>query len=979
MTKQSGTAKTKQKPTSPSVIRFKRKKTKRDRTKELDTIIVKGAREHNLKNVDINLPKKKLIVFTGVSGSGKSSLAFDTIFAEGQRRYVESLSAYARQFIGQMEKPKYDTIRGLCPTISIEQKSASKNPRSTVGTITEVYDYLRVLFARVGEQFCYKCGKKVGRGNAESMVSQIMDLPEASKILVMAPIVENRKGEHRDRLAELVREGFSRIRIDGVVQEVENVQSLAKNKKHNIEVVVDRLVIKNDAAFRSRLTGSVETALGLGKGRLIVHILGREDLKMSEARSCCGIAYPDLDPPLFSFNSPLGMCPDCNGIGTVLSMDVDKIVPDRELTIREGAVAPWRNYFYADHEPNGSWGARVVKAMVAQWGLDLDTPWNRLPEEHRQTILYGSNGREMKVTWESEKIRGEFKTAYEGLLNIMMRRYRQTKSEGQKKYYSSFMSSKPCASCNGKRLRPEVLNIRVGGVSIIDFTEMTISEALSFLQSLTLSGNRRLIASELVKEISSRLRFLVNVGLDYLSLDRKGPTLSGGESQRIRLASQVGSELTGVLYILDEPSIGLHQRDNIRLLETLCHLRDIGNTLIVIEHDQETMESADVILDIGPGAGLLGGQVVAQGTPAQIKRNRASITGKFLSGKEQIDVPEQRKSPEETGDRWVTIQRASENNLADITVDIPLGLLVAVTGVSGAGKSTLINQILYPALSRKLHNSIMDVGKHETIRGLSHLDKVINIDQKAIGRTPRSNPATYTKVFDHIRDFFSLLPESKKRGYPKGRFSFNVKGGRCEACRGDGHIKVEMHFLADVYVPCEVCRGKRFNEATLEVRYRGHSISDILDLSVRQACELFQNHPKIKSILDTLMDVGLSYIKLGQSATTLSGGEAQRIKLARELAKKETGRTLYILDEPTTGLHFQDIRMLLKVLKRLVDAGNTVVIIEHNLDVIKSADWVIDLGPEGGKKGGRLVAAGPPEELARNRNGYTGLFLDEVL
>ncbi len=967
------------KDNGPTVIRFRRNRKAVNRTKELDTIIVKGAREHNLKDIDVELPKKKLIVFTGVSGSGKSSLAFDTIFAEGQRRYVESLSAYARQFIGQMEKPKYDMIRGLCPTISIEQKSASKNPRSTVGTITEIYDYLRVLFARIGEQFCFKCGQKVGRGNAESMVSQIMDIPESSKILIMAPIVENRKGEHRERLAELQREGFSRIRVDGVVQEIENVQGLAKNKKHSIEVVVDRLVIKKDAAFRKRLTDSVETALSFGKGRLIIHILGREDLKMSEARSCCDIAYPDLDPPLFSFNSPLGMCPDCNGIGTVLSMDVDKIVPDKSLSIRDGAVAPWRNYFLSSHEPNGSWGARMIKAMVDQWGLDIDIPWKKLSKNQKDTILYGSNGREMVVNWDSEKIRGEFTTSYEGLLITMMRRYRQTKSDAQKKYYSGFMSSKPCKRCKGKRLKPEVLNVKVGGVSIIELTEMTVTEAHDFICALNLTGNQQLIASELLKEISNRLRFLINVGLDYLSLDRKGPTLSGGESQRIRLASQVGSELTGVLYILDEPSIGLHQRDNIRLLETLYHLRDIGNTLIVIEHDRETMESADYLLDIGPGAGLLGGRIVAQGTPAQIKRNEASLTGKFLSGKERIKIPENRKSPKKTGNKWIAIYRASENNLADITVKIPLGLLVSVTGVSGAGKSTLINQILFPALARKLHHSVMDVGRHRDIKGLSNLDKVINIDQKAIGRTPRSNPATYTKVFDHIRDLFSMLPESRMRGYPKGRFSFNVKGGRCEACRGDGYIKVEMHFLADVYVPCEICQARRFNETTLEVRYKGHSISDVLDLSVRQACDLFKNHRKIKSILDTLMDVGLSYIKLGQSATTLSGGEAQRIKLARELAKRDTGRTLYILDEPTTGLHFQDIKMLLKVLRRLVDAGNTVVIIEHNLDVIKSADWVIDLGPEGGKGGGRVVAQGPPEQLMMSKTSYTGLFLSEVL
>ncbi len=959
-----------------SPIQFERRLFKAKSFKEINTIIVKGAREHNLKNVDVELPKKKFIVFTGVSGSGKSSLAFDTIFAEGQRRYVESLSAYARQFIGQMEKPKYDTIRGLSPTISIEQKSASKNPRSTVGTITEIYDYLRVLFARIGEQYCCKCGQKVGEGNAQTMVQQIMEIPPSSKILILAPIVENRKGEHRKLLDDLRAEGFSRVRINGVVQNMEDVQGLARHKKHNIEVVVDRLSIRDDDDFRLRLTDSVETALRLGNGQLVVHVLGREDLKMSEARSCCGIAYPELEPPLFSFNSPLGMCPDCNGIGSQLYMDADKIVPDPELTIREGAVAPWRGYFSKKNGDSGSWGIQQLNAMSEQWGIDFDIPWKNLPEEQKNIILNGSNGRELMVRWDSEKIHGDFQTSWEGLVNMMMRRYIQTQSESQKRYYNSFMSDRHCHTCGGKRLKPEVLNVRVSGHSIIDITQMTIAEAYRFLSDMTLAGNRRLIASELLKEINSRLGFLLNVGLDYLSLDRKGPSLSGGESQRIRLASQVGSELTGVLYILDEPSIGLHQRDNIKLLETLCHLRDIGNTLIVIEHDQETMEAADWIVDIGPGAGLLGGQIVAQGTPEEIRNNPVSITGRFLSGQDRIEVPKIRRP---AGKDWVTIQNARENNLDNITVKIPLGLLVAVTGVSGAGKSTLINQILYPALARRLHNATLEVGRCEGIAGLSHLDKVINIDQKAIGRTPRSNPATYTKVFDPIRDLFAMLPESRARGYQKGRFSFNVKGGRCESCQGDGYIKVEMHFLADVYVPCETCRGRRFNNATLQIKYRGHSIADVLDLSVRQALELFGTYPAIRSILNTLMDVGLGYIKLGQAATTLSGGEAQRIKLARELAKRQTGSTLYILDEPTTGLHFQDIRMLLSVLQRLVDAGNTVVVIEHNLDVIKSADWIIDLGPEGGNAGGRVVAEGPPERLAKSKTSYTGYFLKEML
>ncbi|NNG01960.1 MAG: excinuclease ABC subunit UvrA [Desulfobacteraceae bacterium] len=946
---------------------------------ELDAIVVRGAREHNLKNIDVSLPKKKLVVFTGVSGSGKSSLAFDTIFAEGQRRYVESLSAYARQFIGQMEKPKYDTIRGLSPTISIEQKSASKNPRSTVGTITEIYDYLRVLYARIGEQFCIKCGNRVGRGNAQGMVDQILTLPDSSKILLLAPIVENRKGEHREQISDLAKQGFARMRIDGVVQSIENIQTLAKHKKHNIEVVVDRLVVKSDPRFRKRLTDSVETALKVGSGRLIVHVMGREDLKMSEARSCCGIAYPELDPPLFSFNSPMGMCPDCNGIGNLLAMDEYKIVPNKSLSIREGAVLPWRNYFLNPTSAKSSWSARKLRAMEKQWKLDFDKPWNKLPKKEKKLILHGSNGKEVVVSWNSEKINGEFTTAHEGLVNSMMRRYQQTTSESQKKWYMGFMSSKECKTCAGRRLKPEVLNVKIGGSSIIDVTEKTVIEAFDFIQSLSLKGNKKLIADELLKEISNRLGFLINVGLDYLSLDRKGPSLSGGESQRIRLASQIGSELTGVLYILDEPSIGLHQRDNIKLLETLCHLRDIGNTLIVVEHDQETMEAADWILDVGPGAGHLGGQVVAEGTPEQIIKNPVSITGRYLSGKASIPVPENRKTPGDAGNKWITIRNAAENNLAGITVKLPIGLLVAVTGVSGAGKSTLINQILYPALARKLHESTIDVGKYGGISGLSHINKVINIDQKAIGRTPRSNPATYTKVFDHVRDFFALLPEARSRGYKKGRFSFNVKGGRCEACKGDGYIKVEMHFLADVYVPCENCKGRRFNDATLEVRYKGHSIADVLDLSVHQSRDLFRNHPKINTILDTLADVGLSYIKLGQAATTLSGGEAQRIKLARELAKKDTGNTLYILDEPTTGLHFQDIEMLLSVLRRLVDAGNTVIIIEHNMDVIKTCDWILDLGPEGGHGGGRLVAEGSPEKVAQSKSSYTGYFIKKAL
>ncbi len=950
------------------------------KSKELDAIEIRGAREHNLKNIDVSLPKKKLIVITGVSGSGKSSLAFDTLYAEGQRRYVESLSAYARQFIGQMEKPKYETIRGLSPSISIEQKAASKNPRSTVGTITEIYDYLRVLFARTGVQTCMTCGKNVGRGDSESMVNQILSIPPGTRVLILAPIVENRKGEHKDQLETLKQDGFARVRIDGVVRELADVQTLAKNKKHNIEVVVDRLSIKEGDEFRKRLADSVETALKFGHGNLIIHILDREDLIMSEARSCCGRAYPELRPQLFSFNSPIGMCPECNGIGSLLTMDEDKIVPDGTLTIRQGAVVPWKNYFYKE-EPDSwsSWGLGQLKAMQDQLGLDFDTPWNDLPKKQKDLCLYGSGGREIVVDWNSAKVKGTVKTKVEGLVHSMMRRYLQTESENQKKWYAQFMSARTCRTCEGKRLKPETLFVKLSGRSIVDVTAMTIREAYDFFKGMELVGNRRLIASELVKEITDRLGFLINVGLDYLTLDRNGPTLSGGESQRIRLASQVGSELTGVLYILDEPSIGLHQRDNVKLLKTLCHLRDIGNTLVVVEHDQETMETADWIVDMGPGAGHLGGQIVAEGPPEIIKANPLSLTGRYLSGKDAIPVPDKVIRPEDCGGKRLTVKNARENNLKGIDVSIPLGLMVAVTGVSGAGKSTLINQILYPALSKNLHSESVDVGAHDGILGLEFIDKVINIDQKPIGRTPRSNPATYTKVFDLIRDLFALLPESRARGYNKGRYSFNVKGGRCEACSGDGYIKVEMHFLADVFVPCEVCGGKRFNEATLAILYKGHSIADVLDLSVREARDLFKAYPKITSILDTLMDVGLSYIKLGQAATTLSGGEAQRIKLSRELSKRSTGKTLYILDEPTTGLHFDDVKKLLEVLRRLVSAGNTVLVIEHNLDVVKTADWIIDLGPEGGSGGGYVVAEGPPEKVADVAESYTGQFLKDLL
>jgi excinuclease ABC subunit A len=937
---------------------------------ELDHIWIRGAREHNLRSVDVRIPKKQLVVLTGVSGSGKSSLAFDTLYAEGQRRYVESLSAYARQFLGQMEKPKYDHIRGLAPTISIEQKTTGTNPRSTVGTITEIADYLRVLYARIGVQHCPRCGCVVESQTAEQIARELGSLPAGTKLQLLAPVLVHRKGEHRELLAELRRAGYVRLRVDRGIVESEALTALDKRRKHHVEVVIDRVVI--GPGMKRRLVDSVEQALRAGGGQLIAHS-GGADRVFSEKLACagCGLSFPELTPQAFSFNSPQGMCVDCNGLGSRMDFDPKLVVPDEALSIDAGAIKPWGK----EISKKSSWSGLRTQ-ILKQLGVSFDTPWRRISHKQRDLILHGTGERQFNVRWAGKSGgRATFVMGWEGVLPRLLRRFRETNSESAKRWYAQFLADTACSTCGGSRLRAESAAVRVGGCSIVELSALTIDQVRAFFDELELSGAPRAIAAELLKEIRGRLRFLASVGLGYLSLDRSGPTLSGGESQRIRLASQVGSELTGVVYILDEPSIGLHQRDNRRLLSTLEHLRDIGNTVVVVEHDEETIRAADWVIDFGPGAGIRGGTIVHAGSPASLERCRKSLTGDYLAGRRRIEVPAERRHP--TGS--LKILGASENNLQDLDVEIPLGVLVAVTGVSGAGKSTLVNDVLQPALARRYHGAGDRIGRHRALAGVEQLDKVIAVDQRPIGRTPRSNPATYVKMFDEIRHFFSGLPEARMHGFKPGRFSFNLKGGRCEACQGDGVRRIEMHFLPDVYVTCEDCRGRRFNEATLAVLYKGHSIADVLDLTITEALGLFAAHPRIRRPLELLADVGLDYLHLGQPSPTLSGGEAQRIKLARELARRATGRTLYILDEPTTGLHFDDVRRLLEVLGRLVAAGHTVLVIEHNLDVIRSADWVIDLGPEGGPDGGHLVAAGPPEQLARVKASYTGQQLAQGL
>jgi excinuclease ABC subunit A len=935
-----------------------------------EELVVHGAREHNLKDIDVRLPRNKLICITGLSGSGKSSLAFDTIYAEGQRRYVESLSAYARQFLQMMEKPDVDSIEGLSPAISIDQKTTSRNPRSTVGTVTEIYDYLRLLYARVGRPHCPVCGKPITGQSQESIVDQILQLPQGTKFTVNAPVVRDRKGEYKDVFEELRNEGFTRVKVDGEQHLLEEEIPLDKKYKHTIEVVVDRLTMKPD--LRTRLAQSVETAAQLAEGLVAIDLVGEDrSLLFSEKFACPdhGVSLPELQPRIFSFNSPHGACPRCTGLGAQQEIDPDLLVPDTSLSISEGALVPWS-------VGNSGFYESVIQAIADRYEIPLDEPWENLSEEEEDLFLYGTEGERLYVSYRNRMgRRRSYMLAFEGIIPSLERRYRETDSASQRERIEEYMSFRPCPVCNGARLKPEVLAVTVSGKNIHEFTQMSVTRALEFLDQLELTETEQLIGARIVKEIRERLMFLDNVGVGYLQLDRASATLSGGEAQRLRLATQIGSQLVGVLYILDEPSIGLHQRDNDKLIGTLERLRDLGNTVLVVEHDEQMMRSSDWLVDMGPGAGEHGGHVVAEGTAAKVERSKDSVTGQFLSRSRVIPVPERRA--EDNGSFWV--RGASQHNLKDIDVEFPVGKFVCVTGVSGSGKSTLVNEIVHKALANKLHRYRTKPGDHESVEGIEVFDKVIDIDQSPIGRTPRSNPATYTKLFDHIRELYSMTPEAKVRGYKPGRFSFNVRGGRCETCKGDGQIKIEMHFLPDVYVPCETCKGARYNRETLEVRFKGKSIADVLEMSVEEALQFFAKIPKLRRRLQTLHDVGLDYIKLGQPATTLSGGEAQRVKLSSELSKIATGKTLYILDEPTTGLHFADIEKLLDVLQRLVDSGNTVLVIEHNLDVIKQADWIIDLGPEGGEAGGEIIATGTPEQIADVDESATGQFLRHVL
>ena len=935
-------------------------------------IRIRGANEHNLKNLDIDIPRDKFVVLTGLSGSGKSSLAFDTIYAEGQRRYMESLSSYARQFLGQMEKPNVESIEGLSPAISIDQKSTNRNPRSTVGTVTEIYDYFRLLYARIGIPHCPKCGKEIKKQSVDQMVDQIMAMPERTKIQLLAPVVKGRKGEHVKVLEQAKKSGYVRVRIDGNLYELSEEIKLEKNVKHNIEIVVDRLVVK--AGIERRLADSIETVLNLSDGLLIVDVIGGEPLTLSSSYACpdCGISMEEIEPRSFSFNNPFGACPECFGLGYKMEFDEDLMIPDKSLSIAEGAITVmgWQSCT----DPS-SFTYALLKALAKEYEFDLTTPYEQLSPEVRRMLIHGTDGREVKVSYKGQRGEGVYDVAFEGLIKNVERRYRETSSDLMKQEYETFMRITPCKACGGQRLKKTSLAVTVGEKNIAELTAMSIVKLYEFLQELSLTEQQKLIGAQILKEIKARIGFLIDVGLDYLTLARATGTLSGGEAQRIRLATQIGSGLVGVAYILDEPSIGLHQRDNDKLLATLKRLRDLGNTLIVVEHDEDTMFAADYIVDIGPGAGEHGGRVVAAGTAEEIMANPDSITGAYLSGRRKIPVPESRRTPA----GWLTVKGAAENNLKNIRVDFPLGVMTCVTGVSGSGKSSLVNEILYKALARKLNRARTIPGSYKEIIGMEQLDKVIAIDQSPIGRTPRSNPATYTGVFDQIRDLFASTADAKSKGYKKGRFSFNVKGGRCEACSGDGIIKIEMHFLPDVYVPCEVCQGKRYNRETLDVKYKGKSIFDVLDMTVEEALPFFENVPSIRRKIETLNDVGLSYIKLGQPSTTLSGGEAQRIKLATELSRRSTGRTIYILDEPTTGLHFADVHKLTEILKRLAEGGNTVVVIEHNLDVIKTADYLIDMGPEGGDRGGTIIAKGTPEEVAGQEISYTGRYLKKYL